>query len=708
MKQKIVAFLTQENQAQSLEQILDGLKIDSRKANQVESALNDLVASFDLVLTKKKKYILASLAGYQHGILHVVNTNYGFVDGDDHTYVKRENFNTAINLDEVIVVRKEGSDGRFEGQIVSVVERHTEFILGTLSQSKGQWLMTPYGQKVTLPIHFGNSKNLPLKAGNRYVMRILSVDRVITVDLDSLLGHQQDIGIDVLSVLFEYDIEPAFSDEVLKQAEASPKQIDDQEYQQRVDLREHLIFTIDGEDAKDLDDAISLEYGDGLYRLGVHIADVSFYVPENSALDLEAYKRSTSTYVVDRVVPMLPFQLSNGLCSLNPGEDRLCLSCEMDYDDHGNLLDYRIFPSVIHSKARLTYTQVNQVFNDEETSLDSVISEKLLQMRGLAEILRSRKESLGMLDFETSESKFILDQAGHVLDIHRIEHGEAEEMIEDFMVSANETVAAYSKYRSLPILYRVHEKPTKEKMQTFSHLARTLGYRMKGNMDEVRPKQVQKVLTHFRYENTYPIISKILLRSMSKARYDTQCLGHFGLALENYTHFTSPIRRYPDLIVHRTLRKYLFNENFTELESDEALREEQAKHTSYREKMSTEAERDVEKIKKMEYMQNKIGNVYSGVISGVIRFGFFVELENTVEGLVHVKSLDSYFEFDELKLSLISQDKKTQYHLGQRVKIKVRGVNTTEETIEFVLAEKEKRRGSHHGKSGRRQSKSKA
>lgn len=707
MKEQLIAFFESHPEACSIEQLYQAI-IPTVSKEEFEQEIHQLVDDFVLVKTKKHKYMLAALMGYSAGILHVVNAHFGFVDGDEHTYVRSDYFNQAMNMDEVIVHRTQGTDGRYEGKIVKVVARHTEYILGTLVVVKQAFQLLAYGNKITLPIQFTNPENLELKAGNRYIAKIDEVSSYLQVHLVSVLGHQDDIGIDVLSVLFEYDIQPDFPDEVNQQLNQHNYQISAADLKGRTDLRDQLIMTIDGEDAKDLDDAISLTRKDDLFILGVHIADVSYYVPEDSPLDKEAYLRSTSTYVVDRVVPMLPFTLSNGICSLNPDEDRLTLTCEMTFDAYANCLESKVYPSIIQSKHRLTYTEVNRLLNEEAHSLPEDVADKLLEMSELSAILREKRVGEGMLDFETSEAKFVLDDAGQVLDIYRVEQGPAESMIEDFMVAANETVAAISELRSLPILYRVHEKPTKEKMQAFSHLARTLGYRMKGNLDQVRPKTVQKVLTHFQYETTYPVVSKILLRSMSKARYDTQCLGHFGLALDHYAHFTSPIRRYPDLLVHRTLRKYLFEENYNDFAKDEARRVDEAKQTSFKEKNSTDAEREVQQMKKVQYMKSKIGEIYVGTISGVTRFGFFVELDNTVEGLVHVKSLHGFFEFDEMHMSLVSQDKKIRYQLGQRVKIKVRSIDTLEDSIDFVLVEQERRKGVvHNGQSRRRKSKSK-
>lgn len=688
MKERILECMRRHPEAYPIETWLELCEIKDVKAiTTFQETLDELVQEHEVVLTKKGKYILSALMGYTKGVLSIVNQQFGFVDGEEHTYVKRVDFNTAMHRDEVLIKRTIHTDGSADGKIIAIIKRNSPYILATLKKQQGDFILVPYGQKVVQALVFENPLKLELKDGNRYVVKVIEIKDKISVTLDQLMGHQNDIGMDVLSVLYEYDIDPVFPQEVLDESKAIPTQLQPQDYQGRKDLRDQLIFTIDGEDAKDLDDAISLVKNGDITTLGVHIADVSHYVSLNQPIDEEAFKRSTSTYVVDRVVPMLPEALSNGVCSLQPNVDRLTITCEMDFDEFANLLDYRVFPSVIHSKVRFTYTEVNRIFQGEptENEYDDSVLETLTDMLDCARMLRDRKSSEGMIDFETSESKFILDQKGQVLDIYRSVSGEAQEMIEDFMVAANECVASLCRYQEVPILYRVHEKPAKDKMQAFSHLSRTLGYRMKGNLDNVLPRTIQKVLTHFKYEPSFEVVSKILLRSMSKARYDQQCLGHFGLALENYTHFTSPIRRYPDLIVHRALRQYVFNHDESRREADLARLDMQAKQTSKRERLSTEAERSVEKIKKCQYMRDKVGEHYEGTISGVTRFGFFVELDNTVEGLVHVKSLHHYYDFDELTMTLTSQDKKTSFHLGQRVKIKVSGVDMEEETVEFIL-----------------------
>lgn len=702
MNDEIIGLLAEHAEGLTKDQLMHELKLSSTDEASFEHALNDLIQGYDLVMTRKGRYILAKSRGILKGILHIVNKNFGFVDGEEHIFVKSEDFNHALHNDEVVVESSKSTHASREGKIIKVTQRNTEYLLATLVKGAAGYTLQPYGQKVVMPLSFVNPLNLELRDGLRYVVKILNVGKTIEVELSSLLGHKDDIGMDVLSVLMEYDIDPEYPEAALKEAQAIGPNLQEKDYANRTDLRDQLIFTIDGESAKDLDDAISLEKVGDLYRLGVHIADVSYYVKENGDLDQEAYARSTSTYVVDRVVPMLPFELSNGLCSLNPNVDRLAISCVMDIDDHANVVDYQIFPSVIHSKYRFTYTEVNRILEGESTNYPEHLLATMTAMKECSTLIRKRKIINGSIDFETSESEFILDDQGKVLEIFPSVHGEAETMIEDFMVCANECVAGYCRYHDFPILYRVHEKPVREKMQNFSLLARTLGYRMKGNLDEIKPKTVQKVLDHFQNDPSYSVISKIMLRSMSKARYDAQCLGHFGLALENYTHFTSPIRRYPDLIVHRTLHRYAFNHDRSHQAQDEAKRKEQAIHTSDRERVSIEAEREVEKIKKAQFMVDKVGATYDGLISGVTKFGLFVELENTVEGLVHVKTLNEYFDFDEIQMALISQDHKVSYRLGQKVRIKVKAVDLGESVIDFLLLDQRRPQRSSRYENRRR------
>jgi len=451
----------------------------------------------------------------------------------------------------------------------------------------------------------------------------------------------------------------------------------------RVDYRNETIVTIDGEDAKDFDDAIHL-MDKTLY---VHIADVSHYVTQNSPIDLEAQNRTTSVYVVDRVVPMLPFELSNGLCSLMEGVDRLTLTCKMTIDEAGNVSDYDIHPSVIRSTKRLTYTKVNALFNGQDNDIPGNIALMLNEALEMAHLIRKNREAKGAINFDTVESKFTVDEHGDVLDIQPRTSGEAELLIEDFMVKANETVATHAKYLEIPLLYRVHDAPQKKRLTEFARVMLAFGVKLKGA--EQSPRIIQKVIEQFEGKEEYGVVNEMLLRSMSKAKYDFRPMGHYGLALENYCHFTSPIRRYPDLIVHRMLRKYVFEGKNASLKDDESWVEMMGLKCSLGEQRAVEAERDTEDMKQAQYMTKHIGESFDGLIAAVTKFGFFVRLPNSVEGLVHVRNLDDYYTFDETRLVLRSVSKS--YAIGQKVKIKVIGADKEKATIDFVVVESRKR-----------------
>jgi ribonuclease R len=456
----------------------------------------------------------------------------------------------------------------------------------------------------------------------------------------------------------------------------------------RLDLTDKLTITIDGEDAKDLDDAITIEKVGDKYRLGVHIADVSYYVKENSPLDHEAFERGTSVYVVDRVVPMLPHILSNGICSLNPNEKRYALSCIMDIETNGEVSDYQLTASVIESDYRMTYTDVNKMIHGDEETKNKypALTDMVEQMVDCASRIRNRREGLGAIDFEMEEAKILVDEQGHISQILKRERFEAEKLIEDFMVCANETVAKHTKWSQVPSLYRIHEVPTKKKMQAYAKIVGLLGYKMKGSMDAVKPLALQKILEHFEGHDEFPVVSRMMLRSMQKAKYDPSPIGHFGLGLEDYTHFTSPIRRYPDLVVHRILRKYVFGTpDIAKMAVDEERLKEIAEQSSFKERNAVDAEREIENMKKAEYMEEHIGMIADGVISGVTKFGFFVELENTIEGLVHIQSLeDDYYEFDAASMRLTGKNTRKEFRLGQKVRIKVKAANKAQRTVDFT------------------------
>jgi ribonuclease R len=660
---------------------------EEEKYVELQQTLNKLEDDVVLVRSKKERYLLAEDAGVKKGVLSINPKGFGFVsveEGDD-VYIPMDGIETAMSGDEVVVRVFQRQNGTSDGEIIRILKRNTFQILGTIRFIKKK--LTFVAQDVRLGfVRFVYPPKLKLVEGHVVLAKILKYERPMLVEGVEILGHINDPGVDILAVLMEYDIFPKFPQEALDMANAISKEVVIEEG--RLDLTDKLTITIDGEDAKDLDDAITIEKVGDKYRLGVHIADVSYYVKENSPLDHEAFNRGTSVYVVDRVVPMLPHILSNGICSLNPNEKRYALSCIMDVESNGEVSDYQLTASVIESDYRMTYTDVNKMIHgDEETKGKfPALIEMVDLMFDCSTRIRTRREAMGAIDFEMEEAKILVDEQGHISQILKRERFEAEKLIEDFMVCANEIVAKHTKWSQVPSLYRIHEVPSKKKMQAYAKIVGLLGYKMKGSMDAVKPLALRKILEHFEGHDEFPVVSRMMLRSMQKAKYDPTPIGHFGLGLEDYTHFTSPIRRYPDLVVHRMLRKYVFGApDIAKMAVDEERLKEIAEQSSFKERNAVDAEREIENMKKAEYMEEHIGMIADGVISGVTKFGFFVELENTIEGLVHIQSLeDDYYEFDAASMRLTGKNTRKEFRLGQKVRIKVKAANKAQRTVDFT------------------------
>lgn len=624
---------------------------------------------------------------YARGTFSVVRENFGFVDHDAHSYyVAKEDFNQAFDQDDVIVEVIHGA--RTSAKIIKTVKHTKEYILGTLKKVKQKVEFIPYDKKIYQTIQI-TQRDVACGEGDRVIAKITDYQDPASVTITSVLGQADAPGMDVLSVLFVHGIDSTFPQAVIQEAQSMPSEVLESDLKGRVDHRDQYVVTVDGEDAKDLDDAIYIESKANGYRLYIHIADVAHYVKQHSEIDQEAYRRTSSVYVVDRVVPMLPKVLSNGVCSLHPDVDRLVLTCMMDLDFSGDLVNYHIYESVIRSHQRLSYNQVN---SNEDLGDAAPLVEMMLDC---ASRLQYKREASGSIDFDTSETKFLIDHHGKVLDVEKRESGIGEAMIEAFMVMANECVAKHVRNLELPVMYRVHEHPSKEKMQDLSHMVRILGYRMRGNLEQVRPKQLRDMLEWFKDHEAYPVVSRITLRSMSKARYSEAPLGHFGLALEDYTHFTSPIRRYSDLWLHQTIKKYLFKGEYKDYSMDETFVHEASMHISDQERNILEAERDVEKMKKAEFMQEKVHERFSGIVSGVSNYGIFVELPNTVEGVVPLRSIrDDFFRYDAANQKLIGERTGKVITLGHKVRVECIHVDMEENVVEFKLLEpKKKRRG---------------
>ncbi len=672
---------------------------DTESFKELIKTMNEMEDAVEIYRNEKDCYMSLQAAGIIIGTLRVNPKGFGFVESETEEsgiYVHEKNMLDAMDKDIVAARKTVFNNGDKECTVLKVLKRNTTHLLGTIQIKKGIHVILDNKNIHSKP-KLTNTFNFHLIDGHKVLLQIVRYGNVMLLEIEKILGHKDDPGMDIVSVLLEHGIEPEFPDEVIEQAESIPQNVSEKQKKGRVDLTRRTIVTIDGNDSKDFDDAISIEKLKDGFKLGVHIADVSYYVAENSPLDLEARRRGTSVYVVDRVVPMLPQLLSNGICSLNPHVVRLTLTCDMEIDQNGEVSSYQIYPSYIKSAERMTYENVNKILNQDPQMCSQYrrLGSLFEEMKECADLIRRRRESLGAISFDKEEAAIKVDEKGHVLDICLKNRGESEKMIEDFMVCANECVAAHMKWLEIPSLYRIHEKPELKKAKELSRIAMSLGYRLKGGLDDLRPLQIQEMLDSFKEEECYPALSLIALRSMQKAKYDRHCLGHFGLALKEYTHFTSPIRRYPDLIVHRMLRKYFFEMNTDEnsIHQDELLMDELADETSLCERAATEAEREVEDMKKTEYMKRYIGKCFDGIISGVTKFGLFVQLENTVEGLVHISELkDDYYHYDPLNFSLIGERSHKSYKLGQRVKIKVTNADKEKQILDFVLVGTRKRR----------------
>lgn len=694
MEDKILEILGSENRAfdvHEIESILGFNTVDELK--ELLKELNRLEDEYKIYRTKKDKYMLFSNSNLKIGKLMGTKKGYAFVDidGDEDVFIAQDNLNGAINSDQVIVEITSKKGLRLEGRILKVIERKLQQFVGKVYIKKNKCLIDLDDKKVNINIIVDPDKTLGAVSGHKVVVRLLGkIDNTSYKGaIIKILGHVDDPGVDILSIAAKYEIEEEFPKEVLEQLKSIPDHVLESEYEGRTDLRDQMIFTIDGADTKDIDDAISIEkLESGNYKLGVHIADVSYYVKEHTPLDEEAYKRGTSVYLANTVIPMLPHQLSNGICSLNPNVDRLAISCVMEIDTNGEVVEYDIFESVIKSNIQMTYTNVNKILEENivpegyEPYVD-----KLKLMSELAEILRANKVRKGYIDFDIDEAKIITDENGEAIDVKLRERGTGEKLIEDFMIAANETVARHITYMEYPFIYRVHGEPNEEKINNFLRFVSILGHSVH-KMNKITPKAMQELLGELKDVKEYHILSPLLLRSMQKAVYDKTNIGHFGLASKCYTHFTSPIRRYPDTTVHRLLRTYLFNKN---INTDTINYWEQklpvlALHTSERERASIECEREVDDMKMAEYMEKHMGEEFTGVVSGVMSFGMFIELPNKIEGLVRIDDLtDDYYTYDESTFSLIGNKNKRGYRLGDEVKVVVKAASKINHTIDFVI-----------------------
>lgn len=662
----------------------------------LERILLELQEEGKIELSKRGKYSKAESKNVT-GVFTAHQRGFGFVtiEGENEDiFIPGDKVNGAMHMDTVeIAVLPTTSGKRKEGAVLKVIERGMKHVVCTYEASENFGFAVPDNTRFGSDIFIPKGKSMGAVAGHKVVVEVTSYgkkDKKPEGRVVEIIGHINDPGTDILSIVKAYDMPVEFSEKIMHQVENVSKEVTDADMAGRMDLRDWTMVTIDGEDAKDLDDAVSLFMDGDNYVLGVHIADVSNYVQEHSALDVEALKRGTSVYLVDRVIPMLPHALSNGICSLNEAQNRLTLSCIMTINPKGEVIDHKIAETVIKTKRRMTYTNVKKILEDKDPEVMEEYKELVPmfeKMAELASILRKRRMKRGSIDFDFPETKVILNDKGEPIDIKPYDRNVATKLIEDFMLIANETVASHFFWQEIPFVYRTHENPDTEKIHKLSTFINNFGYSLHIGADEVHPKELQKLLEKIEGTDEEALISRLTLRSMKQARYTTACTGHFGLAANYYCHFTSPIRRYPDLQIHRIIKETLRGRmNAKRIEHYESILDEVAKQSSQMERRADEAERETIKLKKCEYMAKHVGEEFEGVISGVTEWGFFVELPNTVEGLVRVTELkDDFYQFYEDTYELVGEATNKRYKLGQKVKVVVESTDKLMRTIDFAL-----------------------
>lgn len=671
------------------------LQVAKEDREELSRALEELLGEGKIELSKRGRYSKAQ-PRKAVGVFTSHAKGFGFVSVEgleQDIFIGENDTGDAFLGDTVEVVIKGRGGRRPEGVVTKVLGHSVTEVIGTFERSKNFGFVIPDNQRINRDIFIPLERTRGAVTGQKVTAELTDYGRGRRNPegrITQILGEASDPETEVLSIILAYGLPMEFPERVENQAERVAKPVSDADRAGRLDLREEVCVTIDGEDAKDLDDAVSLKKEGDQYILGVHIADVANYVQENSALDWEAKERGTSVYLADRVIPMLPRTLSNGICSLNEGEDRLALSCIMTLDERGRITGHRIAESVIRVNRRLSYTGVQKVLDGdlEEQARYPELVPMLLEMEHVSGLLRRRRRKRGSIDFDFPETKMILDEKGHTVDIRPYERNAATRLIEDFMLAANETVAEDYYWQAQPFVYRVHEKPDADRMQRLGTFIRNFGYQLRTAGDELHPGEIQKLLDRIAGTPEEAMLSRLTLRSMKRAQYATDCSGHFGLAAPYYCHFTSPIRRYPDLQIHRIIKENLRGRLTAErVEHYEAILSEVAKHSSETERRADEAERETVKLKKVDYMERHIGEEYDGVISGITAYGLYVELANTVEGLIHVNSLEGdFYEFDENASKLRGARTGLAYQLGEKVRVRVKGTDRLCRTIDFEMA----------------------
>ena len=700
-KQIILDIINDDNYIpMKIKELAIVLNVPKENREDLEEVLKELLAEGRISVSKKGKYGKPSgniLVGTYEGNAK----GFGFVTVEGETediFIPESASNGALNEDLVQVVLRSGKGGkRREGEIIKILEHGVTELVGTYQKSQNFGFVVPDNNKISRDIFIPIEKSKGAMTGHKVVVKISSYgdkNKKPEGVVKEIIGHINDPGTDILSVVKSLNIPMEFPDEVMKQVERIPNEVDSKDMAGRMDIRDWQTVTIDGEDAKDLDDAITVQKEGNRYVLGVHIADVANYVQEHTPLDKEALKRGTSVYLVDRVIPMLPHKLSNGICSLNAGADRLALSCIMEIDEKGNVVGHRIAETVLRVDRRMDYTTVKKILEDNDEAAIQEYKELVPMFRlmeELAGILREKRHKRGSIDFDFPESKILVDEKGHPVEIKPYERNMATKIIEDFMLIANETIAEDYFWQELPFVYRTHDNPDSEKMLKLGLFINNFGYAIKTTQEEIHPKELQKLLERIDGTDEETLISRLTLRSMKQAKYTTNCSGHFGLATKYYCHFTSPIRRYPDLQIHRIIKENLRGGlNEKRIRHYESILPGVADQSSTTERRADEAERDTDKLKKVEYMEQHIGEEFTGVISGITNWGMYVELPNTIEGMVRITEIrDDYYYYDEEKYELVGETTKRTFKLGQEVKIQVAATDKMLRQIDFSLAEEE-------------------
>ena len=709
-KEAIVSYI--ENEAVrplSEAELAEQLGIDTVEGLvQLKGLLQELEGEGALVLSRKKRYGLPSQFNLLIGTISRHPKGFGFLvveDSDvDDVYIHSSELNGAMNGDKVIVrlKRPAGFDSRTmtkfraEGEVIRILQRKVQQVVGTFENSKHFGFVVPDDKRFGSDVFIAKDNFNGARNGMKVLVEITSwpqKTRSAEGKIVQIIGYKDSPGVDILSIIFGHDLPQGFPVEVLEYAEAIPEKILTEELAKRQDLRDVQMITIDGDDAKDLDDAVSVQHlPNGNYLLGVHIADVGHYVTEDNVLDKEALERATSIYLIDRVIPMLPQKLSNGVCSLNAGEDRLAMTCMMEVDSKGVVVAHEIFESVIHVDYRMTYKNVTKMLVEQDEALCEqykVLLPMLKDMEALQGILERKRIHRGAIEFHAPESKVILDKKGKPVRIEWRESGIADKIIEEFMLCANETVAEHYFWMEVPFLYRVHEEPKTEDVMEVNKFLQALGYSIKGAGNTIHPKAYQSIVEEVAGKPEEQIVNTVLLRSMQHARYDTEALGHFGLSAQYYSHFTSPIRRYPDLAIHRVIKELLHNGNRLNEKRIAVLNKKMAHYamqSSQREKVAEDAERDSVDLKKVEFMQPHVGETFTAKISGVTNFGLFVQLDNSIEGLVHISTLvDDFYQFRPESFSLLGEHSRKVYQLGQVLQVRLTRVSVEDRQIDFEV-----------------------